>query len=249
MSEIRLSDCEIVVISLATQDDRYRSVSATLEAAGLPHRLVRGIECKPGFIGCGLSHIKALRTWNTERPLLVLEDDIALTDDFRPSIERPADADAIYLGASAYGTVADANLLPVFQAVIAEDAASGLVRVHNMLAAHAILHLTDRWKQGAIEGIMHAMIDRGLTPDQGLANIQGDFRVYAAQQPFFYQCAELQRPELAESQVQATLVKIPVLAVGTVARVSAPDRHIRLMIVADGDKLAWRYTPAQPNAT
>ena len=244
MRKIELSECEIVVISLATQKERQGVVSGRLTGAGLPHRILHAVECKPAYIGCGLSHIKALRAWDTKRPLLVLEDDVARTSAFRPSVECPSDADAVYLGASAYGIVAERNLLPVFQAVIAEQAAPGIVRVHNMLAAHAILHLTDRWKHAAIEGMMHAMIDRDLTPDQGLANIQSDFRVYASQQPLFYQSADLQKPELADTQVEATLVTIPVLGIGTVAKVSAPAGHIHFKIVAEGDKLTWRAARA-----
>lgn len=246
MRRIELAACEIVVISLESQGDRYKVVRQRLEALGLPHRLLPAIECRPGAIGCGLSHIKALRAWDGARPLLVLEDDIDQTSAYASAIEVPADADAVYLGASSFGTIETLKHLAAVGAVIAEPAAPGLVRIHNMLASHAIVHLTDRWRSAAVEAMLKAIVDWNMAPDQGLASIQGDFRIYAPQAPMFYQCPELQPPEIAQKQIDTTLVTIPTRGLHDLGRLHHDDQMIDIKVAADGGRLFW--VAAEPSA-
>jgi len=71
---------------------------------------VRSLELSPGERGCSSSHIGAWRhclemAGDTERPLLVLEDDAAPTPEFAVTLHRalaalPADAHLLYLGYS-----------------------------------------------------------------------------------------------------------------------------------------------------
>jgi len=71
---------------------------------------VRDLPMSAGERGCAVSHIRAWqlcleRAGDTDRPLLVLEDDAAPTPDFTASLERamattPADAHVLYLGYS-----------------------------------------------------------------------------------------------------------------------------------------------------
>lgn len=72
---------------------------------------VRDLELSPGERGCASSHIRAWRHCldnagaDGKRPLLVLEDDAAPTDQFVPILARalaelPSDADVLYLGYS-----------------------------------------------------------------------------------------------------------------------------------------------------
>jgi len=71
---------------------------------------VRDLELSPGERGCSSSHINAWkhcleRAGDTDRPLMVLEDDAAPTAAFTSTLRRalaakPADADVLYLGYS-----------------------------------------------------------------------------------------------------------------------------------------------------
>src|SRR6201996_1146656 len=137
---IRLRDCEIVLVNLAEEVGRLSADGKVLAGAGLTFQRVDAIRCSPGPVGRGLSHIKALRAWDLSRPLLVLEDDIDLTPDYRDEIEVPDDADAVYLGASNFGAVEDRFFTAYTNSVLAEPISAGVVRVHNMLSSHAILH-------------------------------------------------------------------------------------------------------------
>jgi len=72
--------------------------------------VVRQLDLSPGERGCALSHIRAWelcleRAGNTNRPMLVLEDDAAPTAEFTPVLRRalaslPSDAQVLYLGYS-----------------------------------------------------------------------------------------------------------------------------------------------------
>lgn len=71
---------------------------------------VRQLDLSPGERGCSSSHIRAWRhclesAGDTDKPLLVLEDDAAPTPEFRAILCRalkalPSDADVLYLGYS-----------------------------------------------------------------------------------------------------------------------------------------------------
>lgn len=241
MPEIRLSDCDIAVINLTAQTERRASVSAVLHGLGLTHRFVEAIACSPGAVGCGLSHIRALRAWRGERPLLLLEDDVALSDDYVDAIRTPDDADAVYLGASTFGAVEPFEFVAFTNAVLAEPALDGLVRVYNMLSAHAILYLTETARLIAMEAMISAMVDRGWPPDRGLAAAQARFNVYALQRPIFYQSAGLQHPNRAQPQEAATRVVVPLYPEGTMLGVAAAANggNVNLRATRVGRALTW----------
>jgi hypothetical protein len=237
--EVRLSDCDIAIINLPAQTERRASAGALLQGLGLKYRFIEAIACSPGPIGCGLSHIRALRDWRCDRPLLLLEDDVALSDDLVDTILAPGDADAIYLGASTFGAVEPFEFAAFTNAVLAEPASDGLVRIYNMLSAHAILYLTESARVIAIEAMTAAMIDRGWPPDRGLAAAQARFNVYALQRPLFYQSAALQRPDRALPQEAATKVVVPVYPEGSILDVAAAAGAVRLQATRVGRALTW----------
>lgn len=230
-------------MSLPKDAQRRLAVESVCDQLGLPHRVLDGVACSPGAIGCGLSHVKALRAWDTAQPLLILEDDVAASADYRPIIDVPDDADALYLGASVFGAIEPYDFAAFTNAVVAEPVGAGLVRIHNMFATHAIIHLTERWRVAAIEAMIDAMVDRGWPPDRGLARIQSQFRVYALQRPAFYQAAELQPPG-REVQEESTRAPIPTHPLGTQLRVHVGSEVKAVRLVQDNSRLTWVSVPA-----
>lgn len=216
MTRIELADCDVAIISLPGEHSRRGVVAARCRALGLNPRIVEAVACEPGQIGCGLSHIKALRSWDGTRPLLVLEDDVNTTEHFSPAIDVPADADAVWLGITKYGAAESVEFVGFPGVLAAETVAPGVARIYNMLAAHAVLHLTRHWSRSAIEAMLAAMLEYGSPPDCGLARIQPDFRIYAMQDPLFYQAAELQRREVATLREDATRIRLDPPQPGTV---------------------------------
>ena len=84
-----LRACQTVALNLPEDGRRRESVTQACADAGLNLALVEGIKASPGRTGCALSHLRALRAYAETRPLLVLEDDVRLTEDYRPEIRYP----------------------------------------------------------------------------------------------------------------------------------------------------------------
>ncbi len=234
-----LRQCETLVLNLTEDVQRRESVVDLCERLDLSYRLVDAVKCSPGRIGCGLSHLKALRQADPNRPTLVFEDDIAVTEDFSPVIDIPDDADAIYLGVSAYGAIEMIDYVGFTGRLLAEAASQGLLRVYNLLAAHATIYLTDRYRRRAIEAITESLIDRDWDPDRGLAMIQADFNVYALRKPAFYQAAALQPPGRAELQEGATRLVLEPSQVGSVEPIWLDGVAHEIRIERHDDRLKW----------
>lgn len=129
--------------------------------------------------GCSLSHHVALN--EIDPPFIVFEDD-CVTKNFKPEIEVPDDADAVYLGISSWGRM-NSHSGPFVQY---EKLNNGLVRVYNMLGAHAILYLSQEYSSlcSKIAKNGHDISDH---QDIGFAEVQRYYNVYAFDDPFFYQ--------------------------------------------------------------
>jgi GR25 family glycosyltransferase involved in LPS biosynthesis len=126
------------------------------------------------FVGCGQSHIDALQS--CDAPLLILEDDAQVTEDYREEIDIPHGADAIYLGWST------AN-----KKMTVKNFSENLVKVTGLAAAHAILYLSKRYKDFAEGAIKIAIYEEQVPLDVALAYFQKDFNVYAVRKPYFIQ--------------------------------------------------------------
>lgn len=129
------------------------------------------------FMGCGQAHIDALLSAN-KAPVLVLEDDAVATEAFVPIIEVPDDTDAVYLGIS-HGNQK--------QAIV--DLNNGWYRIFGMLAAHAVLYVSDRYKNYAADIAHMCLYNKQIPMDNGFAAAQGKFKVIASPTPMFIQSA------------------------------------------------------------
>ena len=102
------------------------------------------------------------------------------------------------------------------------------MRVFNLLGAHAILYLSDRFRAAAMAAIVESLADRDWAHDRAVAMIQGDFKIYALRRPMFYQAADLQGRDDAQQQEDMTRVALRshppgVVASANVGGVCAPD--------------------------
>jgi len=105
---------------------------------------------------------------------LLLEDDVAIESDAQWRLDVPADADAVWVGISRYGK-------PLVAPVDAR-----LSRIERMFSTHAVLYLSNRYKQHVIQCVEQC--NACFLPfDIGLAFYQKDFNIYALKRPIFYQ--------------------------------------------------------------
>ena len=129
--------------------------------------------------GCSMSHYNALN--EVDPPFILFEDDCSIKN-FKPIIEVPDDADAVYLGISSWGRM-NSHSGPFVQY---EDLGGGLLRIYNMLSAHAILYLNQEYVS-LCSKISEQAYDIADHQDIGFAEIQRYYNVYAFDDPLFYQ--------------------------------------------------------------
>lgn len=125
------------------------------------------------------SHIECL---SHGIPVLVLEDDCKTTTKYRNEVKIPDGADAIYLGTSTYGILrgrADEK------GCICSDYDEEYVRVYNMLGIHAVLYLTERYRQHVVDVLSWRPPLAGC--DIPIAMGMKNYNVYAVREPMFYQ--------------------------------------------------------------
>jgi hypothetical protein len=133
------------------------------------------------YVGVGQTHINCLEENKDAMPFLILEDDATLTEDYQNTIEVPDDTDAIYLGTS-HG---DGRYM-------AQDIGGGLLRIGKMFAAHAVLYITERYRQAVVDVAKECIYKLHVPFDIGTYNIMENFLVVAPHRPWYYQgpCGE-----------------------------------------------------------
>ena len=128
------------------------------------------------FRGCGQSHIDILDNQSYSTPLLVLEDDVEFIDNFNPILDIPDDSDGVYLGIS-HGNIYYGSC----------QYNENYLRIGGILAAHAILYVTSRYREMMSEVGKYCLYNLSKPWDVGTASIQKDFKVYTPNTPLIYQ--------------------------------------------------------------
>jgi len=170
-----------VYINLARDTEKNDKMQKILTECGFETTIrVEAYEFSDRHLaGCSLSHHIALN--EIDPPFIVFEDDCVIKN-FSPEITIPDDADAVYLGISSWGRM-NSHSGPFVQYKRLEN---NLVRVYNMLGAHAILYLSQEYTS-LCSKIAKNGYDISDHQDIGFAEIQRYYNVYAFDDPFFYQ--------------------------------------------------------------
>jgi len=239
--QLDLRQCETMALSLPEDTIRRESIVAHCTQLGLAWRLIDGVKASPGKIGCALSHLRALRLSTPGRPLLILEDDIGVSESFTPVIEAPGDADAVYLGGTIFGAIELVDYVGFTGAIAADEVNGELLRVYNLLSTHAILYVTERFKAAAAEATMHAIVDRDWEHDKAMARLQETYTVYAWRRPMFYQAAALQKPEIGQRQEDVTNITLQPNPLGVPGVLDLREGPRACLLVREGGILRWRW--------
>ena len=124
----------------------------------------------------------------------------------------------------------------------AEPVREGLLRVYNLLSTHAIVHVTDAFKQASMEAIVHSIADRAWEHDKAMAALQERFNVYAMTRPMFYQAAALQKPHIGQRQEDATNIVITPTAIGVPGTLELRQGPRACLLLREDGKLKWRWS-------
>jgi hypothetical protein len=131
---------------------------------------------KPYLAGCGLSHIECIKKSIGSGPTLVLEDDAQITPAYENIIEVPDNIDALYLGVS---TGSQQYLSCAYN--------EKYLRIGRMLAAHAVVYISERYKQAALAEAERFVHELHYPWDISPSVIQEHFLVLTPKLPFYIQ--------------------------------------------------------------
>jgi hypothetical protein len=187
--QIDITSLPVYYINLDEKKERRKKMERLLSNYGF-NSVKRFSGKKAGSrIGCSMSHSLLLQQIIKEKdyPCLVLEDDLEIFN-FRKVIEVPDDADAIYLGFSSYGWNHNQEE-PFPKSLKITELNDEYHRVYNMLARHAIIHLSPTYDRNCVD-IMENFISDPETykaGDVSISKVHPYYKIYALNEPIFYQ--------------------------------------------------------------
>jgi len=138
-----------------------------------------GTEAYPA---CLIQALCSILKTNMDTPFLLLEDDVEFTEG--TEFDLPSEADAIYFGLSKCG---GSQSLDMWEGMARfTPFSNSQVRVMNMLCGHAILFISQRYKQAVINSLT-PYSNISYNSDVLMSRIQKNYMVLAQKRPFFYQ--------------------------------------------------------------
>lgn len=176
-------------INLDEKQDRRKKMDRLLAQNGFTN--VRRFHGKKAGkrVGCSMSHASLLQQIikNNVYPCLILEDDLEIYK-FRKVIEVPDDADAMYLGFSRYGWNHNQGE-PFPKSLKITELNDQYHRVYNMLARHAIIHFNPIYDQVCVDAMNNFIADPNTykAGDVSISKFHPEYKVYALNEPIFYQ--------------------------------------------------------------
>lgn len=181
--KLNLIDIPVYYINLDDQDEKRKRTETMLKRIGFKFvERFSAIKHESGrIIGCARSHYEILN--KAQVPFIILEDDCSLNKEVPESIELSDNADALYLGISHWGRYLNHSGPYVHYSEVDDD----IVRVHNMLATHAILYLSQEYANMCKRVSYHFGYEVENHLDIGFAEVHRFFNVYSFDEPLFRQ--------------------------------------------------------------
>ena len=182
--KLNLRNLDTYYINLDEGEERRQRTESILNKLNFSSvTRIRGIKTDDGKVGCARSQHKVLSDKSIPTPFLLLEDDILFTgnDDFE--IEVPDDADALFLGVSQWARYFSFSG-PFLHYRRVDDR---IVQVYNMLSGHAVIYLSDEYRQVCSRISKYCGYQLLDHMDNGYAEIQKYYNVYSLDLPMFKQ--------------------------------------------------------------
>ena len=176
-------------INLEEKQDRRNKMEKLLHDNGFSN--VKRFDAKRAGkrVGCSMSHSSLLQEIIKDNiyPCLILEDDLEIYK-FRKIIEIPDDADAMYLGFSRYGWNHNQEE-PFPKSLKITELNDQYHRVYNMLARHAIIHFNPTYDQACVDAMNNFIKYPEVykAGDVTISRFHPEYKVYALNEPIFYQ--------------------------------------------------------------
>jgi mannosyltransferase OCH1-like enzyme len=184
MKKIYLSDYPAIFINMDNNVINNKKMKKMLKEECMFNNIkrIKGALGRDKIHGVAIAHYNALS--NSKNPVIIFEDDCKVLS-FKNEIYIPNDADAIYLGVMPWGMsdgVAEFNKIR-YQKI---EGDYDIYKVSNLLGAHAILYISERFFEFAKNKILECT-KTGEPNDVALANHHDKYNIYAVGTPMFYQ--------------------------------------------------------------
>lgn len=177
-----LREIPAIYINMDSDLEKRENMESMLKQFGFKNIIrLSAVEHQDRLAGCSNSHFNALNEVDT--PFIIFEDD-CICKNANPIISIPDNADAVYLGISSWGRMNGHSGPCVYYEKVIDF--PGIVRVYNMLGAHAILYLSKEYAS-ICSRISNHFYETAYHQDIGFAEIQKYFSVYSFDDPIFYQ--------------------------------------------------------------
>lgn len=182
--KINIRNLSTYYINLDSQEERRQSIEYTLNRLNFTSvTRIPGIENEEGKVGCARSQHKVLSDSSIQTPFLLMEDDCIYTGVKDLEYEIPDDADALFIGNSQWARYLNFSG-PFLHYRKIDDK---IVQVYNMLAAHAVVYLSDEFRQVCSRISKYCGYQILDHMDNGYAEVQKYYNVYVLNEPIFKQ--------------------------------------------------------------
>lgn len=182
--KINIQNLPTYYINLDSQEERRQSTEYTLNRLNFTSvTRISGIKNEDGKVGCARSQHKVLSDFSIQTPFLLMEDDCVFTGVKDFEYEIPDDTDALFIGNSQWARYLNFSG-PFLHYRKIDDK---IVQVYNMLAAHAVIYLNDEFRQVCSRISKYCGYQLLDHMDNGYAEIQKYYNVYALNEPIFKQ--------------------------------------------------------------
>ncbi len=184
---LRLKDVLIIVLSPNTPGKyakRLEHMKTILEGYKWAH--FESIK-NSDHLKSGALSFAAILSKNMETPVIILEDDCSWYETPPETLHIPDDADAVYLGLSS------ARVHPTYDWCVPQPTVTAvtgyphLVRIYDMLSMHAILYISEEFKEKCRRELQYFEHNPCYGWDIPIARSLRHFNVYAYKKPLLYQ--------------------------------------------------------------
>lgn len=204
--EIDITKLPTFYINMKNEKERNRRTRQTLSDLGFTNvTRIDGVNgkklklmCPEGcsdcffyrYLGTSAAFLNAFKkAKKINGPILILEDDIILSDNFQTLFEIPDNADAFYIGNSE-GAIRPLTpdyvnrewMPPEFS----DDLGNGIHKLYNMTSAHAVVYISDRFKE-IVQECCQQTFRNGVPHDVYLTKFMRFYNIYISNHPTFWQ--------------------------------------------------------------
>jgi hypothetical protein len=129
------------------------------------------------------------------QPFVLFEDDVKKYREFPQYLDVPDHTDILYIGLSIWGMSKDISDSGIHNRIYYNDYDDNLIRIFNMLSAHAILICSSAGALAIQKATMEAYF-KNTVHDINIAYLQPYYNVYALKIPLVYQWEKLKGQEV-----------------------------------------------------